>query len=254
MGDKQILFSAPMIRALLREVEAPGTGKTQTRRILTPQNFTLLGHDFKFHRPDAEILASALYGARDFRWIEGAFSWLAEPGGINSMAVAVQGRGKPIYAPGDRLWVREAWCADGATDGQTALYRATELGAVILDDGDGFAVTNQDGSLRSPWRPSIHMPRWASRLTLYVTEVRVERLNSISEADALAEGVVNNGRMDGESWAHCYVPGVTKGYEADPVACYSSLWEDINGAGAWAQNPWVIAISFIPKMGNIDAI
>ena len=88
------------------------------------------------------------------------------------------------------------------------------------------------------------MPRWASRITLEVTEVRVERLKDISEADAIAEGVVNRGRMDGEPWDHCYVPGVTHGYEAEPSTCYSLLWEQINGEGSWAVNPWIWAVSF----------
>ncbi len=91
--------------------------------------------------------------------------------------------------------------------------------------------------VRSPnqWTPSIYMPRWASRLSLEIVSVRVERLNDISEADALAEGCdtdrLPDGAGEGGEW-HC------------PTAWYADLWESINGAGSWAQNPWVWVVEF----------
>ena len=130
-----------------------------------------------------------------------------------------------------RLWVREAWSIDPhpgqnysgglrSPDGGEVMYRAT----------DGW---------HGPWRPSIHMPRWASRITLEITSVRVERLQAISEADAVAEGVtaVSSG-------------GVTL-FTTTGVNCfqtakdaYAALWESINGPDSWGANPWVWRISF----------
>lgn len=111
--------------------------------------------------------------------------------------------------PGDRLWVREAF----ATDGVVVRYAAT-------DDIHELRKT----------KPSIHMPRWASRITLDVTEVRVQRLQDISEEDARAEGV--RGNASG--------PWGCEGVIED----FSDLWESIHGPGSWDANPWVAAITF----------
>ncbi|WP_205666075.1 hypothetical protein [Aquabacter cavernae] len=251
MADHPILMSAPMVRAILREIEQPGTGKTQTRRLITPHNFKLLGHDFRFHRPDTDTLASALNGARDFRWIEGAFSWLAEPGGINSMAVAVQGRGRPAIAPGDRLFIRETWAVSTIYDN----VKPRDINPDGKPDWCGirYGATDERRGIKD--RVSIHMPRWASRLTLYVTEVRVERLQDISEADAWAEGCMRGLRDD--------VGGFFPAEEPDPSGIgqrgwdcardwYADLWDSINGADAWDANPWVFAYSFVPYPENID--
>lgn len=80
------------------------------------------------------------------------------------------------------------------------------------------------------WKPSIHMPRWASRITLEVTGVRVERLQDISEADAIAEGA---------PWAACGAP-----QEGSHKAGFAQLWESINGSNSWSTNPWVWVIEF----------
>lgn len=143
----------------------------------------------------------------------------------------------PYGQPGDQLWVREAWCGevDADTsqliyneDGNTykCLYRA-DGHHVALDDGDGFSKTNKDGSEASPWKSPIHMPRWASRITLEITGVRVERLQEISEADAKAEG------------AHTVFTG-DDAYRRG----YGQIWESINGPGSWDLNPWVWVVEF----------
>jgi len=121
-------------------------------------------------------------------------------------------RPMPYGRPGDHLWVRETF----ATDGAGLLW---------------WRAAGDDQPKVGNWKPSIHMPRWASRITLEITAVRCERLNDISEDDARAEGVVAE-------------PPKTWIYRADYIAAYRTLWESINGPGSWAQNPWVWVIEF----------
>ena len=115
------------------------------------------------------------------------------------------------------------------------------------------------------------MPRWASRITLIVTEVRIERLNDISEADAIAEGVesIDTERFENFDWTVCPKCGGTRlhgalgtnlGFmEVDCAECdthakrYRHLWDHINGSGAWEANPWIVAVSFTVERRNIDA-
>jgi hypothetical protein len=125
----------------------------------------------------------------------------------------------PYGQVGDQLWVRETFC--DATDGLhgRVLYRAT-------------------GDTACKWKPSIFMPCAASRITLEITGVRVERLQDISEADALAEGIVCAGDGNGFQLAD------TTHYSNDPRESYASLWESLNGAGSWDLNPWVWVIEF----------
>lgn len=244
MADRPILFSAPMVRALLA-----GT-KTQTRRLLsearvfaTPETkaFTLRGDD----------LARALQNASRFRRLDGnGWFWEADAFEWQAPALRTGWMAHIGYAPGDRLWVREAWRTQSFDDH----WRPSELNAgntLWRYEADGVRSHPDPVSRFGKLRPSMYMPRWASRLTLIVTDVRVQRLQDISEEDARAEGVVCLGRMDGEPWDHCYVPGVTRGYEAEATSCYSLLWEQINGSGAWAANPWVMATSFEVHHRNI---
>lgn len=197
MKERPILFSAPMIRALLA-----GT-KTQTRRVMKRQK----QHDFT----DYTLFGQQGHSTDDWKAIEHAPDW---PDGKEDQCVCPYASRR-----GDRLWVREAfgisydgsaipWTgADAQRDGQV-MYRAT------------FDEKPDEGRL--PWKPSIHMPRWASRIVLEVTAVRVERLQAISEADAIAEGCV-------------MLPA---------RHCYEALWESINGAGSWDANPWVWVVEF----------
>lgn len=126
-------------------------------------------------------------------------------------------------APGDRLWVRETWMDCRNIDGaiSDSMYRAT------------FGNTPEGGQ----WRPSIHMPRWASRILLEIVSVRVERLQDITEADALSEGIV----PFAEGFA---LPDGAHYHGVDPRVCFFSLWEAINGAGSVASNPWVWVVEF----------
>ena len=129
----------------------------------------------------------------------------------------------PYGQPGDRLWVREAF-----EDCESALH------SCVIYRADG-------GAPGTKWTPSIHMPRWASRITLEVTGVRVERLQDISEADAIREGIELRG-FGGFAW---YTGrDAAKSFTTNPVTSYSSLWESINGLGSWDANPWVWVVEF----------
>jgi hypothetical protein len=139
----------------------------------------------------------------------------------------------PYGVPGDLLWVREEcwlygrWLAEG---GVTATGRPKRsfglIGQQVRYENPGFHhVAYYGGAEGWGWRPSIHMPRWASRITLRVTKVRVERLQEISEADALAEGVLLE-------------------FYDDSRDAYADLWEHINGPGSWDANPWVWVVGF----------
>lgn len=147
--------------------------------------------------------------------------------------------------PGDLLWVRETIATNGAAepriyakgDGHpwgSPIYRATFTGG-LLPACEGF----------TKWRPSIHMPRWASRITLRVTGVKIERLQDISEDDAEAEGVETRPCAGGK----CYVDYGGSIDCLTPGDSFVSLWEKLHGAGAWQANPEVVAISFVREPG-----
>ena len=202
MKERPILFSAPMVRAILA-----GT-KTQTRRVVKP-----VGDDDSFVLQD--------YG--DGWWPYRSDDGESPMKGDNEIPHAC-----PYGQPGDRLWVRETWRVCGGReyeyqqDRSQVMYRATH-------QEDGFPLAWES----YVWRPSIFMPRWASRITLKVTGVRVERLQDISIADAMAEGVVEtNANLRGlepcMEWRYAY----------------EDLWRQINGPDSWDANPWVWVIEF----------
>ena len=209
MSDRPILFSAPMVRALL------DGRKTQTRRVIKPQ-------------PSDDIVRVNGY-------------WFDHARGVS---------GKEItrFMAGDRLWVRETW--QDVAEGYLTIYRA-DYPACVPPRFENVPALDE---LNTPWRPSIFMPRKASRLTLVVTDVRVERLQSISEVDAEAEGIEFCSDLDplgNCKWRHYTKPntGIWP-----PSASYETLWNSINGAGAWDANPWVVAVSFTVHRGNIDQV
>lgn len=207
--ERPILFSAPMVRALL------AGAKTQTRRLYKPRY------------PDP------------YEGVEDGAPWRCGEDGIYYAAPC------PYGERGDRLWVKETFAY-----GKTTVYRA------------------DDPSLQITWTSSLFMRRALSRITLEVTAVRFQRLQDISEADAQAEGAIH--AID-EEWsvlpepkrpAHGCVAcsGDPRGIselchdsvsgKGRPWAChYALLWDHINGAGGWAQNPWVWAITFEAPRG-----
>lgn len=227
MNDRPILFSGAMVRALLA-----GT-KTQTRRVLRdqPANNEPVGGGIC----DPERLAEHPYC-----WLNGFDGSIVRP--INH---------PPSWLPGDRLWVREAHYLTDNGDNECVVYAADDASvkahkAEVANLKRSYPGAHWDHHLRL--RPSIHMPRWASRITLIVTEVRVQRLQEITEADALCEGVnsecLNENTGEREPWG--------------PMALmnFAILWDSLNairGFG-WEANPWVIVTTFTVHRENIDSL
>ncbi|MBN9687160.1 MULTISPECIES: hypothetical protein [unclassified Corallococcus] len=226
--ERPILFSGPMVRALL------DGRKTITRRLMKPQ-------------PTIDRMGNLCWkGACFGQGLDGR-PWARE---LN--------RRSPLGQPGDRLWVRETWAL--------AFPHTDESGRYVedwsdwtrkipkKDPGSGWQVLHaatygeqsepvEDRGFR--YRPSIHMPRWASRLTLEVVSVRAERLQDITEEDAKAEGVMpvdDPFQGDAEYW-QCYEPKcVREGGCAGVLSArksFETLWRSINGAESWDANPWV---------------
>lgn len=207
MADRPILFSRPMIRALL-----DGT-KTQTRRVIKPRS------------------SASLFGGG---WTD---DYVLDPGNADWRADEVH------FAVGDRLWVRES------------IHRSPDLWKYVADDAEiPWPARGELAARRRDNLPSIFMPRIASRLTLAVTEVRVQRLQDISEQDAKAEGYWENGKGYG-----CF--GLPKRFERtemtqDARSAYIELWDRLNDARGygWKENPWVVALTFDVAHRNIDAV
>ncbi|EMP9987306.1 hypothetical protein RFH01_000923 [Klebsiella pneumoniae] len=131
----------------------------------------------------------------------------------------------PFGDVGDRIWVRETWNKYGGL----LTYRA---------DHDWIDDMRKETVCTAKWVPSIHMPRWASRILLEITDVRVERLNSISQEDAQAEGLELTG------WRPTYSDPDSGGEVMTPYDNFAQLWESIYGEESWKANGWVWVISF----------
>lgn len=166
----------------------------------------------------------------------------------------------PFGAVGDRIWVRETWGVvsheldeDGRIRPWTPDRPATVIHEMPFGNGyySGHAIYAADGDFtwgdddgyedgRSCWKPSIHMPKAASRILLEITDVRVERLNAISEEDARAEGIIDGGCLNcGEPEpCECANP------EPDATEAFAYLWQSIYGQDNWNANPWVWVIEF----------
>lgn len=229
MTDRPILFSAPMVRALL------DGRKTQTRRLLKPQPFAS-GYF------DGEVELTVI-PAND-QWPK-AFRFNATAVGGDAILGEIL---EPRINQGDLLWVREEFSGPSWFRPKIDPPASWPVGCDIWYWADGNPPY---GDWTKP-KQSMHMPRWMSRLTLTVTDVRVERLQDIREADAIAEGaeltsefsMVSGGRM----------VRVAAGTYLSPIAWYHWLWDQINGPKAWDANPWVVAYTFTVERGNIDQI
>lgn len=222
MKERPILFSGPMVRALLA-----GT-KTQTRRVVKPQ-------------PAPDQQPRTVIGSSGFVYVMDNAPLLPYP------EVRRVRWDCPYGQPGDRLWVKEAWRTADTLDALSP----TAIADKCVDAGYSKPWAplqwEADGQRNREWsgfgpgngivvgpgktRVSMHMPRWASRINLEITSVRVERLQDISPDDCIAEG----------AWPIAHRE-LGRGHEA--VAAYQSLWESINGPGSWAANPWVWVLEF----------
>ena len=203
MKERPILFSSAMVRALLA-----GT-KTQTRRAMSvqPSEDTTV-HVERFHQTVIDRRGDEQPGPEVF----GAW-WHDGDSGLRC----------PYGAPGDVLYVREAYSGPYSTTGTPP--RDWPIGTPICYWADG---NPEHGNWTKP-KPGMHLPRWASRILLEITEVRVERLQDISEADATAEGSPHSLHLPGGRFAR---------------ENFEHLWWTINGDGSWEANPWVWAVSF----------
>lgn len=242
MKERPILFSAPMVNAILS-----GT-KTQTRRVIKPQPLQSDGEIYSGHINGPELYEPAGYNKH------GKMIPMPEIYGIYDDD-GEWGIKFPYGKVGDQLWVRETHSL--GTDSTGLNICASHLSDVpknyMFGNSRIFHPQAPKGS--DSWcllwkrRPSIFMPRWASRIQLEITGVRVERLNDCSETDALAEGITgpHSGKPSGDPWW----PNFDKAYSesmapgcGSAVESYQSLWETINGAGSWDANPWVWVIEF----------
>ncbi|HCF6089222.1 TPA: hypothetical protein NIH88_002999 [Pseudomonas aeruginosa] len=218
--ERPILFNDQMVRAILEG------RKTVTRRVVTPQ-------------PD--FLGSMVDPNTPFKTLDA---------GLHARITC------PYGQPGDRLWVRETWTDVNMCGAPALAYRADEDIRDLMEEPgflDDRGAFNYDDPRVKPypfacwyaeldqarWRPSIHMPRWASRILLEITAVRVERLQDISEEQALAEGV------RGEPCDHARQACSDIGCWGDTAkGAFGFLWEQLSGAGAWQANPWVWVVEF----------
>lgn len=217
MSERPILFSAPMVRALI------DGAKTQTRRIVKHEH---VNGDC----PCADVFA---FNEKRGEW---------ELGECHEGPTAHVGWLKcPYGRAGDQLWVRETWRLNWASgEGSEVEYRADGAKRAWPVNAKGSKFL--DGGVK--WKPSIFLERQYSRLTLEVTAVRVERLQDISDADAKAEGV--------DPWTTIVPEQIVPGpgfnrarYGDQPHRLpYAALWDSINGEGAWDLNPWVWVINF----------
>lgn len=229
MKERPILLNAEMVRSVL------DGRKTQTRRMLTPRQLKMI---------DAAASIGECYPLESGHQHENSQSYYREC--------------CPFGAVGDRMWVRETWAVvshafdddglmiDYVPDRPARAVHEKPFGkgyysghAIYAADG-GFTWGDDDGCVDglSCWKPSIHMPRWASRITLEITGVRVERLNAISQEDAHAEGLELTG------WRPTYSDPDSGGEVMTPYDNFAELWSSIYGEESWQANPWVWVIEF----------
>ena len=208
--ERPILFSGPMVRAILDGM------KTQTRRALKVQPPKCDGR-WSFIASSTE---KGETGKFRYSWLDANGSAFTSRGRESGLSYRC-----PYGSVGDRLWVREAWAV---------VPHVSDNGPKHKAKGDGTGATWRADWQGNPsgfkWRPSIHMPRWASRITLEITGVRVERLQDISNADALAEGV-------------SVLPG-HEDFLDEAIQGFEEIWNRINGPGSWDANPWVWVVEF----------
>ncbi|SBZ72382.1 morphogenetic protein [Klebsiella quasipneumoniae] len=241
MKERGMIFNSEMVRAIL------DGRKTQTRRIMKAQ-------------PESNQLGLLLITDSTKRSDIGKYHW------AESNATGNHVRSKlfssPFGAVGERIWVRETWATLGNEDGccvdwegklckgdersAARIYRASceqrpgDYGLWSIPDDAYWKPHTKEHKFEGAWRPSIHMPRWASRILLEITDVRVERLNAISEEDARAEGIIDGGCLNCGEPEPCGCANP----EPDATDAFAYLWQSIYGQDNWNANPWVWVIEF----------
>lgn len=230
MAERPILFSGPMVRAIL------DGRKTQTRRVMKPQPIPFVQHTPDRHEPKhpapyIDAYCSERKTAENPRGMSDVWTWWC----CDGRQGAEIGR-CPYGKPGDMLWVRETYRIDRDFDGTSPNLAAKHA----EEDRHGLGVWyDADGGAPDGWgklRQSIHMPRWASRITLRVVSVRVERLQAVTNEDARAEGVWGWWLDDPEDYR----------------GCFRELWDSINGNRTgclWGDNPFVWVLGFEVNRG-----
>ncbi|HBX0854898.1 TPA: hypothetical protein MF126_21220 [Klebsiella pneumoniae] len=241
MTERGIIFNGEMVQAIL------DGRKTQTRRIMKVQ-------------PESNQLGLLLITDSTKHSDIGKYHW------AESNATGNHVRSKlfssPFGAVGERIWVRETWATLGNEDGcyvdwednlckgdersAARIYRASceqrpgDYGLWSIPDDAYWKPHTKEHKFEGAWRPSIHMPRWASRILLEITDVRVERLNAISEEDARAEGIIDGGCLNCGEPEPCGCANP----EPDATDAFAYLWQSIYGQDNWNANPWVWVIEF----------
>lgn len=252
MKERPILFNGDMVRAIL------DGRKTQTRRVMkiqpsanfSPMNMALeLDYNARWYHPGIVDKDGCLQPAKKQ---------------VFGVADEDEGYACPLGAVGDRLWVRETFATLGNEDGcpidwnenlvkgggpeAARIYRASceqkagNYGLWTIPDIADWKPHTWNVQYEGSWVPSIHMPRWASRITLEITNVGVQRLNSISQNDAEREGL----HKLPASGRYCITPGAQYfgGASHDAREVFSWLWQSIYGEESWQANPWVWVIEF----------
>ncbi|HBR1771908.1 TPA: hypothetical protein MDL34_000464 [Klebsiella pneumoniae] len=249
MTERGMIFNGEMVRALL------DGRKTQTRRIVKGTDGAM-----KFCK-EWDINGKEVFvvlGEKDHT-------------GMNPVLGAIS---CPFGAVGDRIWVRETWATLGNEDGccidwegnlckgdersAARIYRASceqrpgDYGLWSIPDDAYWKPHTKEHKFEGAWRPSIHMPRWASRILLEITDVRVERLNAISPEDAESEGLERTNftgfgdepGLPSYPEPDVYFDPLKKQWKEYPPEAFAGLWESIYGEGSWLANPWVWVIEF----------
>ena len=216
MKERPIIFNDEMVRAIL------DGRKTQTRRVVP-------GWQTPKQKGDREWIAVAQRHPR-YGFVVAGESEKGCAANLSLHGVCPYGK------PGDRLWVRETF--QGPIWDEDNLYPdngySPEFCVYRADGGAYPEYIDVDDNLRFGWKPSIHMPRWASRITLEITNVRVERVQDISEEDGSAEGI----------FFDPHAPVDKMGLSSLYRIAYRDLWQSIYGPDSWADNPWVWVIEF----------
>jgi hypothetical protein len=203
MKERPILFSAEMVRAVLEP------RKTQTRRIIKPQ----------FDK----LIQKGTHGAHIAIEVQPGYGFIKCPYG----------------KPGDRLWVREAWHTYKCLDHQPPRMTGTKSAFWYSADNGTKNMFGAKAEIKGKKRPSIHMPRWASRINLEIIDIRVERVQDISHEDAISEGVsfLNN---------RCTIikPCRDRHQLTAMQHAFYYIWELLHGPDAWERNDWVWVVEF----------